>query len=450
VSKVIGQAIRNSILVTGSALFTSGINFISIFAFTRFFTQEGFGAYVSAQAQVALWLLCVDLGLYNGVIGSLTAARAEFGADSPVLSAILRRSFVVRLLGSLVAFAMVAAIANHQARAGGGFNQEIFWRDLAFVPYLFGYACQQNLTPYLAYAGNQELGVFAHLGAVFITAGTAIVLAAQGAPVGWVLFTVSLSGFVASLLILLFWQAPKGGKPPARYGIWKHLWLNSWPYALIFATSTVWQRLDQVRAADTFGLVLGGEYGLAARLVGIPILMIAAVSVALFPDFQRTGVDAPAKLRRYVTVMLKFLLRFGLLLALVILGGVALVLSVLFPKYQASLHLLPWFVPGIWAYGLFNFANNGLLGMRSFRFAVASHLGGLVVYLGALYTLPELCGLKGVALAYDSFCFALFLFTYWSLKRVPGWEGVALFRRFSADEFAVLAQVKEKIRGRFQ
>ena len=205
-----------------------------------------------------------------------------------------------------------------------------------------------------------------------------------------------------------------------------------------------------MRAAAKFGLMLGGEYVLAARLVGIPILMLAAVSGALFPDFQRTGVDAPEKLRRYVTVMLKFLLRFGLPISLFILGGVAIILAALFPKYQASLHLLPWFVPGIWAYGLFNFANNGLLGARSFRRAVASHLGGLAAYLAALYALPALCGLKGVALAYDSFCLALFLCTYWSLKRVPGWESTSLTRGFSPEERAVLAQVKEKVLGRFR
>ncbi|MGE3260410.1 MAG: lipopolysaccharide biosynthesis protein [Bacteriovoracia bacterium] len=450
-SRVIGKAIWNSALLTASALLTSAMNFLTIFVFTRYFSQEDFGAYVSSQAKVALWLLLVDLGLYNGVISSLTLARNEHGENSGVVSAILRRSFSIRILGAFLGFVVVLVLAKSHATANGTFDATLFWRDIAFSPVLFGYACQQNITPYLAYRGQQGLSVVTQLATVAITAILGIILAMRGASVTAVLFTLSLSGLIASAWLYgaVFLGKPRGTKPE-HISPWKMLFLNSWPYALIFATTTIWQRLDQIRAADLFGLTLGGEYGLAARLVGIPILMVSAVSMALFPDFQRTGVDAPEKLRLYISVMLKLLWRYGLFLALFILGGVSLVMVALFPKYDAALHLLPWFVPGIWAYGLFNFANNGLLGTRGFTGAVLSHLGGLAVYLLSLYFFPFWIGLEGVVLAYDFFCFSLFFFSYLALKKDVRWKGISLFGRFNAEEKLVVTQIREKILGRFR
>ncbi|MGZ3713008.1 MAG: lipopolysaccharide biosynthesis protein, partial [Bdellovibrionota bacterium] len=434
-SKVIGKAMWNSVLLTASALFTSGMNFVTIFALTRFFSQEDFGAYVNSQAKVGLWLLLVDLGLYNGVIGSLTAARTEKGENPGIVSAILRRSFMVRVLGAFLGFLVVLALAANHANESGVFNTALFWREIAFSPVLFGYACQQNISPYLAYKNEQGFGVLTHLGATVSTAIAGIILASLGAPVAIVLLVMSLSGLIAaSWAYLVLFAGKKRHLKPAGYSPWQTILLNSWPYALIFATTTVWQRLDQIRAAELFGLVSGGEYGLASRLVGIPILMIAAVTVALFPDFQRTGIDAPEKLQLYLSVMLKFLVRYGFFLALFVLGGVSLVMAILFPKYEAALHLLPWFVPGIWAFALFNFANNGLMGIRRFRHAVFSHLSGLAIYLAALYFLPLWLGLKGVALAYDIFCFSLFLFTFLSFKQLPGWKNLSLLGKFTQPE----------------
>jgi O-antigen/teichoic acid export membrane protein len=445
------MAMWNSFLLTASALFVSGMNFVTIFALTRFFTQENFGAYVNAQAKVGLWLLFVDLGLYNGVIGTLTAARSAMGVNPGMESAILRRSLLVRTAGAIAGFIVVLFLANSHARETGIFDTQLFWREIAFSPVLFGYAFQQNITPYLAYRNQQSFGVLINLASTVSTAVVAITLASRGAPVALVLFVISLSGLIAATwayLVLFFGK--NSGPRPQNYSPWRILFLNSWPYALIFATTTIWQRLDQIRSADLFGLLLGGEYGLAARLVGIPILMIAAVTVALFPDFQRTGIDAPEKLRLYLSVMLKFMVRYGFFFALGVLGGVSLVMALLFPKYEAALHLLPWFVPGIWAYALFNFANNGLLGVRKFSHAVLSHLGGLATYLTALYFLPLWIGLQGVAVAYDLFCFFLFVFTYISLRKVPGWESLSLVGKFSLEEKAVLAQVKTKLFGRFR
>lgn len=453
-SKAIGHAILNTVWQMGNVFFSSLANFVTIFALTRFFSQENFGAYVSAQAQVAIWLLCVDLGLFNGMISSLTTARAQ---DNPALAtAIVRSSFALRLAGAALGFLVVVALAYWQATTAeeGIFRSDIFWRATAFSPALFGYACQQNLNSYLTYRGQQSLTVAAQLIGTLVSSLVAVGLVASGAAVPAVLLAVSSSGFVAAAIMYGKIRGEKRSvASPTRLdgSIWRQLLLTSWPYALLFATTTIWQRLDQVRAADAFGLVLGAEYGLAARLVGIPLLLLAAVSVALFPDFQRTGLDAPEKLRLYISTMLKLLLRFGGLATVVLLAGVSCVIAVLFPKYEAALYLLPWFVPGLWAFCLFNVANNGLLGLRGTTSAVYAHLSGLVIYLAALYFFPRwLGGLHGIVLAYDLFCFCLFVFTYLALRRRPGWQSLALFSRLTREESAVVAQLREKILGRFR
>ena len=449
-SRVIGKAIWNSVLITGSALATAVIGMLTLFALTHLFTVEEFGAFVSSQAKVTLWLLLVDLGLYNGLIGTLSALRSEHGAVTRLERAVLWRALGLRLAGSLIGLVLIGAAAAWQAEFD--FSRESFWREIAYTPFLFGYACQQTLISYLAYRGQQDVSVAGHLTGVFLSALAAVICAAMGYGVGTVLFVHSLSGLVTTAALL--WRMrtnPKEKSESAKaFAPWNLLLANSWAYALIFASTTVWQRLDQITAAHLFGLAQGGEYGLAARLVGIPIIVIVSVSVALFPDFQRTGWDAPEKLNLYVGLSLKWLLRYGLFLTLAVLGGVASVIVIFFPKFWAALYLLPWFVPGIWAYWMFNFANNGLLGFREYKKSVAAHVGAAVVYLGAIQLLPHWLGLRGVALAYSLFCVSLFLFTYALLNRSARWRANGIASRFNSEEIALLGQLKAKMIGRFR
>lgn len=424
----------NSVLVTGSAIGTSVIGFITLFVLTRIFSPEEFGAFVSSQAKVMIWLLLVDLGLYNGLIGTLTPLRFDPSAEKAVLT----RALLLRLAGSLAGVAILFAQSS-----------DSLWRDIAYTPFLFGYAIQQTFSAYLAHRGQQSLAVSTHLFGFGLSALLAIVTALLGGSVTQVLCVHSCSGLLASGAMLWKIKWEKSAASPHLQS-WQLLFSNSWAYALIFASTTIWQRLDQITAARLFGLTQAGEYGLAARLVGIPILVVAAVSVALFPDFQRTGLDAPEKLSLYIGLMLKWLFRYGLFLTIFVLGGVAGVIVLLFPKFLAALHLLPYFVPGIWAFWLFNFANNGLAGFREYKKSVAAHLLSAGIYFAAIHVLPVRFGLAGIALSYSLFCVSLFLFSHFFLCRCRQWKKNSLFSAFTEAERAVLAQLQGKIIARWR
>lgn len=438
-SRVISRAMLNSAVLTGNAILNAVLNFLTILVLTWLLATEEFGAYVSAQAKVAVWLLLVDLGLYNGLISTLTFERSRGGGTS--LRALVVRVLFLRLVGATVGFFVIFRLASHEA-AG---NTALLWQNLAFTPFLFGYGIHQTFTAYLAFKDEQVWGVYGHLVGTVLSTSAAIYLALHGAGVATVLFAQSLAPFVSAAWICL--KLPNFGPSVRKRGdkdAWRKLFFGSWPFAILFAATTLWQRLDQIVAAELFGLAKAAEYGLTARLVGIPILMTAGVSVALFPDFQRTGVDAPEKLRFYVGAILKWLTRYGLVLSFVVIGGVALVMAALFPKYRSALGLLPWFAPGIWAFWLFNFANGGLLGLRSHREAVFAHVAGLTVYLLALFTLPKAFGLVGVALAYDVFCFTLFIGTYVCFQRTKGQPLLGIFGAFNAEERRLFSQIWQK------
>lgn len=445
-SSALGRAFRNSSLLTGNAVFSTALNFFTIVAFTAILTRENFGAYVSSQAKVGLWLVLVDLGLYSGLISTLTFLKAK--GDEALARRVLLGAMIFRLGGAIAGMALIAWLSA----IDNGSGTPEFWRDLAFSPYLAGYAIQQTLNPYLAFRDAQGKCVTAHIVGLVISAFLAVASAILSGSVGLILFVLSLSPWISS--IILFFSLPAYGLyqqgPNRKESPWRVLFENSWPYAILFACTTIWQRLDQVMAAELFGLEGAAEYGLAARLVGIPILMTSSISLALFPEFQRMGLDGPEKMNSYLALVLKFLFRYGIFLAAFSMAGIFFAIAFIFPKYQSAFTLVLWFTPGIWAFWMFNFANNGLLGLRLHRLAVFSHLISLGVYLLALFTLPRLIGMPGLALAYDLFCLSLFVVTYVGLRAQIGWKNFRIWQAMTAEENDLLKQVWGRIKEKFQ
>src|SRR6185369_9601924 len=106
------------------------------------------------------------------------------------------------------------------------------------------------------------------------------------------------------------------------------------------AVCVLWQRLDQIAATHIFGDASGGQYGLAVRLVSVPILVATSVSFAIFPDLQRVGRDAPLRVRLILGTLSKTVYRYGVLAAFCMVCGIALVIVPLVPKFRPAIWLL--------------------------------------------------------------------------------------------------------------
>lgn len=457
-SKEVKRVVKNSFFQTFGACGMTALNFVLMLGYARILGPETFGALVTSQAQVLLWTMLVDLGLSHSLIGALTLAEgARSGSTRQGFRA---RDLLFRVLGIRLTGAVAGTVFTYLL-AGAPVAGPELWQAMAFTPFLFALAFQQTAFAFATYRHQQALGVFANLLGVAATVVLALWLAGRGAGLPWLLLAQSWGGLLSGLLVFLFFGAQamrrrrrgqtrrieRTKRGPWGGASWRALAHDAWPYAITFGVFVLWQRLDQLAASHLIGLEAGGQYALAVRLVAVPILMASAVSFAVFPDLQRVGRDAPEQVRVILGAVTKILWRYGIVLVALVLVALGLLLVPLVPKFRVALKLLPYFVPGVWAYTLQSFLVNALFGVRRYRAVVRAHLLALALYLPSLYFLTLGLGLAGVVWAFNIFCFGMAVFSFLAARReglLP--PGFLPFAALNAGERALWNKVRFRLR----
>jgi O-antigen/teichoic acid export membrane protein len=452
-SKSVKRVVKNSFFQTLGSFAQSGLNFALTLGYAHFLGPAVYGSLVTSQAQVLVWNLLVDLGLSNSLIGALTSA--EGGKSASVRQGfrardLLLRVLFLRLLGALAGTVIVflAAHAHDPDHTG------LFWQNVAFTPCLFAFALQQTASAFAAFRGKQGLSVIANTLGVAMTVALALFLAWKKAPLYVLLLSQSWGGLFSSTVIFGYFllrkvteRANYGGRRvqsrvlrgPWGPEAWKALARDAWPHAIAFAAFNFWQRLDQIAASRLLGLEKAGQYALAVRLMAVPLLGGAAISAALFPDFQRVGRDGPHRVRVILGMLSKAVYRYGVLAAALILLLIGLLVGPAVPKFRPALWLLPHFIPGMWAYWLQSFIMNGLFGIRAYAATVRVHAAALGAYLIGLLVLPWLFGLAGVAWALNLFCFVMCWFGFSEARKAGLIEpGFLLYSAYTAEEHRLI------------
>ena len=461
--KSVKNALRNSFFQGFGAFGITGLNFVLMLGYARILGPGRLGELTTAQAHVLVWVALVDLGLSNALIGALTAAEGGKGLLARQgfrARDIVMRVLVLRAGGACIGALGVVAIALLRCRVDGALDGDAFRREIAFLPQLFALVLQHTAISYAAFRGRQGLGQFAMLVSTGVTVAIPLWLASRGSSIATLLVAQSWGGFLATLIIALsFWVDPlkrdsrrleRGYLNRGPWGIeaWRALARDAWPYALTYAAIVLWQRFDQIAVSELLGFEQGGQYAIGVRLAAIPILMATAVGHALFPDLQRVGIDAPEKVSVYMGVAVKFMFRYGVILIGVLVILISFAAVPLVPKFKPGIRLLPWFLPGIWAYWLHSFLTGGLFGLRHYRAVVGCYGVALAVYAALLYPLTKVFGLTGVVIASNSFSVAL----YFTAARAAKAKG-ALAQNFSpaapftAEEAVLAGAVRERLFG---
>lgn len=451
-SKSVKRVVKNSFFQTAGAFTNSVINFVLTLGYARFLGPETYGSLVTSQAQVLVWLSLVDLGLSNSLISALTSAeggRTDISRQGFRARDLLFRVLFLRLVGAVVG--CLAAFGVAWFRFGDDPAQ--FWQEVAFTPYLFALALQSTAIAYSAYMHKQGLSVLAMLAGMLITTSITLTLAWHGAGVPWLLLSQSWGGLLSGAILFGYFYVqyrrrrragatrrlqrmkfrPRGSEWGKK--AWLALFRDAWPYAIAYGVMVLWQRLDQLAASNILGLAAGGQYALAVRLVSVPVLVATSISVAIFPDLQRVGRDAPHRVRLILAALCKAVYRYGIPIVAVMVLGIALVIVPLVPKFRPALWLLPHFLPGIWAFWLQSFITNALFGLRAYKETVKLHLFSLVVYVACVFTLPRFFGLPGVVWAFNLFCLSMCYFGFRAARRVGLFEkGFVVYGAYNAEE----------------
>ena len=429
-SKGVKRVVKNSFFQTFGSLGVTALNFLLSIGYAKLLGPEYYGSLVTSQAQVLVFTILVDLGLSHSLIGTLTTAegqRSELSRQGFRTRDLLYRVLAVRLCGGLVGVGLIYCIALSHHPQGS----PAFWQDLAFAPHLFGFIFQQTGISLAMYRHRQGFSVAAYLLGVAVSVVAALVLAWNGASVGWLLFAQATGGFLTGGMIFayFFWAAFHKRKSGAsrrqertRGGgwggaAWAALARDAWPYAITSGVFVLWQRLDQIAASHLLGMEAGGQYGLAVRLVGAPLLVATSICFAIFPDLQRVGLDAPERVKVLLAMVLKLIWRYGILIGAAMLLVLAAVIVPLVPKFLPAIKLLPFFVPGIWAFWMQSFLINGLFGLRQYKLVVLAHLYSIATYAILLPALTLTLGLHGVVWSFNVFCFSMVFFTFRAAKR---------------------------------
>lgn len=437
-SNSVKRIAKNSFFQTAGSFINSAITLSLTVAYGRLLDKHVYGSLITSQTQVSMWALLVDLGLTNALISVLSSVER----DSPEgqrqgfrARDLLSRILCVRLLGATLGTVIVFFHTWLRFRQGG----PDFWQDVAFTPFLFAQALTQTGIAYSVYRHKQGLSVIATLTGLVLSTGMTVVLAWNHSRISWLLLSQSWGGFLAGGIMFgyfllehrkrkragetrrqsksLHWRkaaerTPWGGE------VWGALALQAWPYAIAFGVGVLSQRLDQIVATGYFGDAAGGEYGMAIRMASVPILVATSISLAVFPDLQRVGRDAPHRVRVILGAVLKVIYRYGIFMAAAMLLGVALIIPPLVPKYAAVIKFLPHFVLGVWAFWMQSFITNSLFGLRAYKQAVFVHLYSFMVFCVVVFTLPHWFGLQGVIWGVNSYSLAMCWFGFRAGKKV--------------------------------
>ncbi|MGZ3661828.1 MAG: lipopolysaccharide biosynthesis protein [Bdellovibrionota bacterium] len=455
-SKSVKRVVKNSFFQTAGAFANSVINFVLALGYARFLGPENYGSLVTSQAQVLVWLSLVDLGLSNSLISALTSAeggRTDISRQGFRARDLLFRVLFLRMVGAVLG--TMAAFTVAWLRFGDTPAQ--FWQEVAFTPYLFALGLQATAIAYSAYMHKQGLSVLAVLAGMVLTTSLTLTLAWHGVGVEWLLLSQSWGGLLSALIIfgyffVQYWARRKAGatrrlqrmkfRPRgSEWGskAWFALFRDAWPYAIAYGVMVLWQRLDQLAASNILGLAAGGQYALAVRLASVPVLVATSISVAIFPDLQRVGRDAPHRVRLILGSLCKAVYRYGIPVVALMVAGIGLVIVPLVPKFRPALWLLPHFLPGIWAFWLQSFITNSLFGLRAYKESVKVHIFSLIVYVACVFSLPRIFGLPGVVWAFNLFCLSMCFFGFRAARRVGLFEkGFLVYGAYTAEESQLL------------
>jgi O-antigen/teichoic acid export membrane protein len=365
----------------------------------------------------------------------------------------------LRFLGAVLGALGIASLAYFRSRDGGVLNRDLFFQEIAFVPQLFALVFQHTAISFATYQRRQGLGQASMIIATSFSVAIPLYLASQGASIATLLFSQSWGGFISTIIVYLVlkWDREpvvstrrektkfiiSGG--PWGLEAWKALARDAWPYASVYAAITLWQRLDQIVTSEFLGFEAAGQYALAVRLAAIPMLIATSVGHALFPDLQRVGRDAPEKVSIYIGALVKLVFRWGLIAIACILAAAFFFIAPLVPKFKPAFDLLPWFLPGIWAYWMHSFVVGGLFGLRRYKAVVKAHALALIGYLMVLLPSAYYFGLAGVVVGSNSFSIFLFLGALYVAKRTQALPGnFSIAAPFSDDETALIGKIHHR------
>jgi O-antigen/teichoic acid export membrane protein len=291
---------KNTLALSLGSLATAILGFFSMMYAARYLSASGFGVLTFALAFAAIFNVFTDVGLS-------TLTIREVAKDKALAPKYLGNIVVLKILSSVIVFALVALIINLL-----GYPQETIR-----VVYLIALSCildSFSLTlssVFQAYERMEFVTIGSVLVAVLRLGGILLVIGQGGGIIalGYVYLSVSavLLGYSVTILTLKFARL----KTESDLSFWKSVLGQAWPFGLVAVFTTIYYWIGSVTLSLMQGEEAVGWYNAAFRVFLVLELIPTAYFSSVFPVMSKFFVSSQESLRFIYEKSIKHLIIIG-------------------------------------------------------------------------------------------------------------------------------------------
>jgi len=264
--------LSNTLWLVIERIFRLGVALVVGVLVARYLGPDGFGEINFAVSLVGLFAGISTLGLNTLVVKYLIEKPDE-------VNKILGCTFILRLLGALISFIIISALA------------QLPWIDadkniIYIIALMAFFQVTDNIDMFFQAKSQNKYIVWAKLFQTVEVALSRLYLLYIDAELIWFAWVYLLDAVVLAISLLFVYQKY------SQYSFWAWQWdksesvsllKNAWPLILSILLVSIYMRIDQVMLQYFIGLPAVGIYAAASRLNEVTYFIPTVIITALFP-----------------------------------------------------------------------------------------------------------------------------------------------------------------------
>lgn len=378
------NSVSNIVWLMSDSIIRLGLGFIVSIFLARYLGPSDFGLYNYAYAMIAIYSAVASLGMNGVVVRELVQEKF-----SP--SIIMGTSFVLQLIGSLLASVLV--VATVIILRPNEWNlvivvlfmlPSVLLRSSDVIKYWFESIIASKYT------------VLAQNISFFVSSIVKICIIYFDLGYLAIASTVTLEALLVAFLLFYYYKKNANFDWSVSLTQAKRLFSISWPLVLSGVALMLYMRIDQIMIGNMIGDAAVGVYSVAVKMVEVWYFVPIAIVSTLFPKIIKMKNIDESEYNNRLQVLYDTLVIIGVLLALLVTFFSDYIINGLFDKQYAEASLLiKWYS---WV-GVFYFLssasgrwyiNEGLQ-----KFALNRNVLGLTIGVILNLILIPLCGVVG-------------------------------------------------------
>jgi PST family polysaccharide transporter len=369
-------------------VFRLGVSFVVTLWLARYLAPELFGVYNYAIAFTALFSVAATAGLQSVVVQNLV--------DEPdQRSATLASSFVIQLVGGVVAF--VAAIFTAYLLNS---DESIVLISVVLLSSMNLFRFADTVRYYFESRVQSKLIVVTENLVFLLIVALRVLMISLESPLLYFIALLVLEAVLTAAAFLYLFGKQKVGRLHVDKTNLLRLLGTAWPLTFSLVAAMVYQRIDQIMLASLVDQKAVGIYSAAVRISELWYVFPLIVVGSFFPRILKEIREAPERANRQIDLLLTSFAVAAMVVGFVVTVYANFIVVALFGMaYENSATVL---IIHIWS-SLFVFSgalsSRWLIAMSLQKYLLISTLAGAVINIALNYILIPVSGAVGAAWA---------------------------------------------------